>query len=749
MNAFEVAETERDVFGMIADAHKAARVESGAGNLIGSSYLYGGVQGYLGTGLTYETLIASYRGWVYTCVAKIANSVAVLPLELYVYRNSTGRAVRGSEVKTALRNIEVDHERRQWLKSAGLRREQVTEHPFLELLAKPNHLETRFMLWYNMMLRLELAGKCGVYLVPDRLGIPREMWVLPLTKSGVLKPIPDAKNVIGGFVYQDGGKREAFSMDEILFLRYPHPDSPFEGMSPLRAQTYPYDIDSFLEKHQYYLLKNRMHYGNVLGTEQNLKQSQVNTIKADLANQFRSVENTGKALILHSGLTLQDGKLGSTMKDLMVKEVEEFARDKLLSSYGVGAGKLGLVKDVNRANMEALNETFNAETIRPKVMMIEEMFETFVLPRYDEALTMDFNLPKRYDRENDIREREVNLRFAVTSPNEEREKMGLEPAEWGERPFIAWTQVPAGEGAPGADDRGVAKGTKAHKGGLTAGFWTKERRDAAWKVYIENHTQWEHGLILIVRDYFSGQAKRALECLRATYPKAHGNLMAFNRDKRRRVLAKKDLAAQAGLDRDAEERLLRDGIYPIVKGIMQEAGQWRLDMLGGVSKAVDVSIEYNINDTAALKWLGDRMDAFSREVTGTTFDEIDAILREGYQEGKPVTAIATDLTERFVSWEKWRAPMIARTETTAASNYADLDAVESAGLQGQLLKGWLPAGDEHTRDTHAVAGTQYENGIPLNDTFSVGADEMEAPGCGGLAEENINCRCALFYIERE
>lgn len=752
MNAYDVAETERDVFDMIATAHKAAQSRPDPGDLIGSSYLYGGAQGYLGTGLTYETLVNSYKGWVYTCIAKIANSVAVLPLELYVYRNSTGRAVRGGEVKSTLRHIEADHDRRQWLKAAGLRREQITEHPFLDLLMRPNHLDTRFILWYNMMLRLELAGKCGVYLVPDGLGIPREMWILPLTKTGTLKPVPDAKEVIKAYIYQDRGKKTTFSPDEILFLRYPHPNSPFEGMSPLRAQTYPYDIDSFLDKHLYYLLKNRMHFGNVVGTEQNLKQTQVDQIKADLATQFRDVENTGKTLVLHSGLTLQEGKLGSTMKDLMVDDVEEFARDKLLSAYGVGAGKLGLVKDVNRANMEALNETYNAETIRPKTMMIEEMFETFVLPRYDPSLTMDFKLPKRYDRQNDIRERQVNLRFAVTSPNEEREKMGLEPAEWGERPFIPWTHVPAGEEAPArgaGDDGGTGKGRKAHKAGLTLGFWTKERREAAGKAYIANHTVWEKMLVSVVRDYFTEQQKRVLERLHASYPDTHGNLTPYNKDKRRRILGKKDLAAQAGLNRDEEEKLLRESVDPVIRVIIQESGQDRLDFLTGTTKAADVGLEYNINDTSALQWLGDRLDAFSKNVTGTTFDEIDAILREGYNEGKPVAAIASDLTERFASWEKWRAPQIARTETTAASNYADLDSVKHAGLQGTLLKGWLPAGDEHTRDTHSAAGAQYAEGIPLNQSFMVGADEMDAPGCGGLPEENINCRCTLFYIERE
>jgi hypothetical protein len=534
-------------------------------------------------------------------------------------------------------------------------------------------------------------------------------------------------------------------------------------MSPLKAQLYPYDIDTFLEKQQYYLLKNRAVFGNVFSTEQNLKQQQIDSLKELLSAQYQGAANSGNPLVLHSGLKLGETKLGATLADLMVKDVEQFAQDKLLSAYGTPAGKLGLVKDVNRANMEALDDTYYGDCIKPKTMMIEEEFETFVLPRYDDALTMDFDLPKRNERDIDIRERDSNLKNKYTTINEEREKEGKEPVEWGERPWGAFMDVQVGgesgpQEKPTPDDNPASK-SYTTKTGLTKEFWTAERKSIAWKAYVASHSQWEKMFQSVLRDYFAGQKLRVKNYLFASYPNIHASLVPFNKAKVRQVLArmceKKDIDEQIGLDKKKEQALLIDATDQVFKAILQMAGQQRLDFLSGnlksvhvETKAEDLGFEYNVNDESAVKWLGSRMEEFSKEVTGTSFDEIKQILREGFQEGKPAASIANDLNERFDSWDKYRSLAIARTETTGASNFADLDSVEQAGLDDRLNKGWLTAGDGNERDTHAAAGAKYVDGIPLNENFQVGSDSMQAPGNGSEAGENINCRCTLYYMEK-
>jgi hypothetical protein len=162
---------------------------------------------------------------------------------------------------------------------------------------------------------------------------------------------------------------------------------------------------------------------------------------------------------------------------------------------------------------------------------------------------------------------------------------------------------------------------------------------------------------------------------------------------------------------------------------------------------VKAEAEFNMDDPEVQKWIGTRLREFSKEVTGTTFDEIEKTLREGFEQSKPLSAIATELRETFDKYETYRAELIARTEAANTYNAADLEAVNQLGLEGKVRKFWLNEPD--SRDTHQQAGEDYDEAgaIDLDDEFEVGGDKMSYPGGGSLPEENINCRCVLGYAE--
>jgi uncharacterized protein with gpF-like domain len=88
--------------------------------------------------------------------------------------------------------------------------------------------------------------------------------------------------------------------------------------------------------------------------------------------------------------------------------------------------------------------------------------------------------------------------------------------------------------------------------------------------------------------------------------------------------------------------------------------------------------------------------------------------------------------------------MIARTETAAAYNYANLEqATALEDSTGPLMKIWVAATDERVRDTHAEADGQR---VPLDEDFRVGEESMAHPGDPNAdASEVINCRCTMVY----
>lgn len=520
-------------------------------------------------------------------------------------------------------------------------------------------------------------------------------------------------------------------------MRYPHPASPFQGMSPLMAQTYPYDIDLFLMQQQRGFFEHGAMPGLHLTTEQKLPKEVVKELREQINEQFAGAIRSGETLITHSGLKAD--KLGQTGREAMVDQIARFSRDKLITSYDLSPGKVGLVEDVNRANMEALNETFIQECLRPKCMMIEEVLETFLLPIYDEGLTCDFELPDYGDKNFKLLERQANLNTMYSSINEERGKEGKEPVPWGDQPWVPFTMTQTGAAkAKVVTEKSVKL--------LDNDFWTDERKEIAWKLFVLRSEKLEQLFLAPMRDYFKAQANDVIVRLNREGKKIVGQYAGWTRQKVEQHIKSNKEISDINIDKAEEAEKLVAAFTPITMAIMKEAGDQRFRDL---SESLKTIFEFNLNDPRTLRWIGNRMRFFSHEVSGTSFDQIEAILRAGFSEGLPLATIAQNLMETFDLWDKYRAPLIARTETISAMNQADLETIRQMELEEKLKKHWLTAGDENVRLTHIEAGAAYADGIPMNEKFVVGGDKMDAPGGGSDPAENINCRCTLYYTEIE
>ena len=135
-------------------------------------------------------------------------------------------------------------------------------------------------------------------------------------------------------------------------------------------------------------------------------------------------------------------------------------------------------------------------------------------------------------------------------------------------------------------------------------------------------------------------------------------------------------------------------------------------------------------------------------------------LKKLYVKNYDTADVAQALFDEFIFPEKWykgdsyyswQALRIARTESTAAANYAALQAAEVSGYM--MVKEWISATDHRTRDHKK--GDEYDhlhmNGqqVPLRDefVFNDGDDKLQYPGDPtGEAGNIINCRCTVAPI---
>ena len=125
------------------------------------------------------------------------------------------------------------------------------------------------------------------------------------------------------------------------------------------------------------------------------------------------------------------------------------------------------------------------------------------------------------------------------------------------------------------------------------------------------------------------------------------------------------------------------------------------------------------------------------------------IMSKGIEEGKTISMISTDMTKLIKSrnFYRWQALRIARTETTAASNYA---ATVSSSVSGVLMdKVWISALDERTRQGRFNHLVMNQKRVPLDKAFNVSGEKLMFPGDPkGSGGNVINCRCSVAQVVR-
>ena len=672
---------------------------------------------------TYAQLVDAYKSWVYTAIDKIGKTLATRPLRMFTLRRANGTKVdEPYAILAQIKQLGSADERAYALKEMGVEKREVLEHPFLELIHRPNDIMSRMVLWYETVMRMELGGLCAWYLPANGLGLPGEIWPLPLTRTAEIRPKVQGNMLIETWVYRDGQVNENFPPRDVLALKYPHPASPWQGFSPLMAQTYPYDIDLFLMQQQRSLLKNMGIPGIHLHTEQQMLKDKLDEIKEQIREQWGAATQSGRPLITHSGLKAD--KAGWSNKDMQVSSLAKYSREKLITSYDLSEAKLGLEVPSNRANMEVLDETFEKECIGPKATLIEEQINAFLLPRYDRGLFCEFERADTGNREFELLETEMEFRNFALTANGYLKRKGRPMVPWGNVPFIPFGVAPWGEELP--EPPPPKEGEPENKASRT------DRRNRRWQLFISRTAPWERLVTGQMQGYFRHQGEEVIARLNRLGPQTEAQYAGWSRKSVQEHIAKKGVGDNINIDRKAEAARLKLLFTPPVTAMVDAGG-------GRILRELGAAIVFNVNDPKVQKWIGKRMEMFSSEVSGTTFDDIKAILRQGFSEGKPLSAIADTLREKFDSYDKYRAPLISRTEVMAGNNMADILAIRQAGIEEKVLKTWITAGDENVRPTHVEAGAQYTDGIPIDEMFQVGNDEMDAPGNGSDPAETINC----------
>jgi hypothetical protein len=184
-----------------------------------------------------------------------------------------------------------------------------------------------------------------------------------------------------------------------------------------------------------------------------------------------------------------------------------------------------------------------------------------------------------------------------------------------------------------------------------------------------------------------------------------------------------------------ETKLLLQKLAPMIRADLE---------LGFRMVAEELSFsDSSLSSEQVLTFLAERQKSLSH-VNQTTLKELTDSVLEGLRNHEPFKQLAARVKTIYQDASDRRAGVIAGSETNSAVNAGRLLAMRAAKV---VKKGWQTADDEKVRPAHAQAEVDYGKGIPIDEPFIVGGEELLYPGDPhGSIGNIINCRCYSFPI---
>jgi HK97 family phage portal protein len=388
----------------------------------------------------YSRLVKAFKSWVYVCASKNSTSFAAVPLKLYVTKQSPKQ-------KVFIHTKQVDRDVRKYMeKNADIMNLpcvrkaaeilEIPDHPLLDVIQKVNPFMNRFDLFELTNLFLELAGNAYWYIAKNRLGVPVEIWTLTPSRMTI---VPSKTDWISGYLYTTAdGKDVPFGTDEIIHFKFPNPTNDYYGWAPLQAMADAYNTNESYSQYEQHLIRNNAvpPIALIAPKESVITQEQWKTTMTRWNATYGGPYNAGKAAWLESGFDVKT--LAPTPKEMAFATGRKWMMQEICAAYGVPMSKV-TVENVNRANADSGESQYLSDTIRPRCVRFESRINETLALMVDENIFFMFDNPVPEDGQFALKERTAHLSAYITTVNEERMKLGLDPVEWGDKPLAPAT----------------------------------------------------------------------------------------------------------------------------------------------------------------------------------------------------------------------------------------------------------------------------------------------------------------------
>jgi HK97 family phage portal protein len=306
-----------------------------------------------------------------------------------------------------------------WLAYEG--ETEVTTHPVLALLAKPNEGQPGREFIERVVGFLLVAGNAYVERV-DVEASPRELHAL---RPDRMKAVASLSGWPEAYEYSVNGQSVRLPRQRILHLKLFNPLNDHYGMSPLEAAQRSVDTHNAAAAWNKAMLDNSARPSGALvykAGDGHLTADQFDRLKSELEASFQGAANAGRPMVLEGGLDWK--QMGHSPAEMQFIEAKNAAAREIALAFGVPPMLLGIPGDNTFANYAEANRTFWRQAVVPMATRIAEALTGFLGPEFPGLrLSHDFDQVEALSHDRDALWSRLNAASFLTD-DEKRAAVG-------------------------------------------------------------------------------------------------------------------------------------------------------------------------------------------------------------------------------------------------------------------------------------------------------------------------------------
>ncbi len=322
-------------------------------------------------------------------------------------------------------------------------------YKLVELLEAPNR-DDDFGDWVSdVNIQMDLTGSALTWMVPNAMGIPYEMYVVP-TAIAMPQPIISPEYPEGAYRIQPIYPYGPFSTfptpntaagaliptEWMMRIKYKHPLIRWDGYSPTTALRLHIDEVESMDRSRWYAMKRGIEPSAVLnfddlGPTDQLPEAEIARIQEEFASMFQGPENVGRLLISAPGSKLEPW--GINPKDMDYQSGWEQLVSFVMAGYGITKPAAGMIDNASYATLFATLKQFHLLTLQPKANRIARKINRNLAPFFGDGLTVEIQCQRIDD--HDVKNQKISLAMQgmCITKNEVRKELELPPTQemWG------------------------------------------------------------------------------------------------------------------------------------------------------------------------------------------------------------------------------------------------------------------------------------------------------------------------------